>query len=691
MNSDINQRAISYVVNLITGVLPGVEVSISKKDHLNYRFYISPHELEIGFSRATMDDFQSAIEKHQNTDQYRSLEGFIKFHVYVLLGQNGLIPQFIISKELLDEKRDWYSNISVSFERAEWFYKVLEIGLKDLANFLEDVMKKYGSQPEFETEHKHITNLLSFYNQHKSFTERGTSEVSLGYLKGAAVAVILKKEKERLKINIPRILHTKNKEIYDIVDELRKDYFLQTKMPDCVYDYAKNMESIGGSVDVEKVEEERNLYMSQNILCGPLAKGACDLLSSIENDFLDKNIFLDIPYQSNYKVCETTLRSVLSELGFNPIAAKDKLTSNAVLCKVCRIVKTCGFGIADISSGSNSIVYEYGLMHGLGMKVCLLLQKESEKFTDIVALEHLTYSGVRDLSIKLTRWLIDNISGVDLKKAKALIDRETQAIAESGDGELPRLQPSGAIDNGLKNKLLENNEASKKYNAEIVRRIKAEFSGKKLFFMTATPIPVGPEIIDIGDKTIQGVIKNPSSSRSRGWTMSFYDPAKDIVHTFDGIVKQLGELRLRLFRNGYIDFCAIVNDGFSWGMEDKSQEAILFNPYSITEYPVSFFRLLRELTGIVNGLNSFHVSMGFVNCGEYSLRPYGLNTYVHTFGMEENKRSFDDWYFEKNFQSLVKENDSDAFIFSERIYNTFGYSRDQIPYFNGERVFEAKE
>ena len=288
------------------------------------------------------------------------------------------------------------------------------------------------------------------------------------------------------------------------------------------------------------------------------------------------------------------------------------------------------------------------------------------------------------------KWLIDNISGVDLKKANALIDRETQAIIASGDKELPRLQSSGAIANDFKN-FLENSEASKKYNAEMVRKIKTEFSEKKLFFMTATPIPVDPELIDVGDEAIQRVIKNPSSSRLRGWTMSFYDPAKDITHTFDGIEKQLGELRLRLFRNGYLDFCAVVSDSFSWGMEDKGKEAILFNPYSITEYPVSFFRLLRELTTIVDGLNSFHVAMGFVNCGEYSLRPYGINTYGHRFGMEENKRSLDDWYFEKSFQALVREDDSDAFIFSERIYNTFSYSRDKIPYFNGEKVFEAKE
>ena len=447
MSEDKNIKSVNFVKNTITSLSGELRVEWGKPDGLNYLFYNREHNIQITFGRDVMEDFSIACQGSKNSDNYRALDNLVRFRIYVALGNAGLIPKFFVSKQLLDEKRDWSKNISVSFEKQSWLYDIFRTGLKELAVFLEGIMKKYGTQPELEKEHADISKLLAYYNKHKSFTERTASDVSLGYLKAAAVAVILKKEKERFGIKIPRVLHVKNKEIYAIVDELRKDLFPQIKMPDCVYDYAKSLESAAKG---EEAEGERKVSMQQNISCGPLAKESCDLLSSIEKDFSGNNVFLDIPYHPNYKVCETTLRSVLSELGFSPIAAKDKLTSNAVLCKVCRLIKTCAFGIADISSGSNSVTYEYGLMHGLGMKICLLLQKESEKFTDIDALEHLTYSGVRNLCIELTRWLIDNMPGVDLKKANALTERETQAIAASGDKELPRLQISSVMDSSSK-------------------------------------------------------------------------------------------------------------------------------------------------------------------------------------------------------------------------------------------------
>ncbi len=116
--------------------------------------------------------------------------------------------------------------------------------------------------------------------------------------------------------------------------------------------------------------------------CGPLAKSICDQGGKIKEQFSEKNIFLDIPY-SNYDDCEDALRELLKDLSLNPVVSKDKFTSNTVLCKVCALIKTCKYGITDISSASNSVSYEYGLMHGLGMKVCLALRVVSEggKFT----------------------------------------------------------------------------------------------------------------------------------------------------------------------------------------------------------------------------------------------------------------------------------------------------------------------
>lgn len=192
-----------------------------------------------------------------------------------------------------------------------------------------------------------------------------------------------------------------------------------------------------GEVERRKKATHQSLRKSkmieQNIRpCGPLAKLQCDLEEKIEKEFSNKNIFLDIPY-SNYDDCEEALRNLLKKLDLNSVIAKDRLTSNAILCKVCALIKTCKYGIADISSASNSVSYEYGLMHGLGKKVCLVMRSESEKFTDIHGLEHISYDGLGSFRIAIAKWILHNIEEVDKTKVEQIIELEEKALKESGD------------------------------------------------------------------------------------------------------------------------------------------------------------------------------------------------------------------------------------------------------------------
>ena len=190
----------------------------------------------------------------------------------------------------------------------------------------------------------------------------------------------------------------------------------------------------------DSVEHQKDLHKKvSGLSCGPLAKDACDLRESVDKEFSEKNVFLDIPY-INYEDCENELRRLLGHFGLHAVVAKDRLTSNAVLCKVCRLVKTCKYGITDISSGSNSISYEYGLMHGLGMKVCLLLRSESEKFTDIHGLEHLPYDSIKIFKITVAKWLLGNVPEVPKEKAIKYIASEEKSLRDNGDTSLKKIR-----------------------------------------------------------------------------------------------------------------------------------------------------------------------------------------------------------------------------------------------------------
>ncbi len=179
--------------------------------------------------------------------------------------------------------------------------------------------------------------------------------------------------------------------------------------------------------------------------CGILAKPKCDMTDSTKKEYSEKKIFLDIPY-SNYDDCEGALTEITGIAGLKHIVAKDKVTSKAMLCKICQLIKSCKYGIADISSGSNSVSYEYGIMHGFGMNVALLLREDNEKFSDIKGLEHLPYNGLRSLKIIVSKWILDNVEEADKEGLNNIIQKEEEELIKNGEVRLKKIKTQPEAD-----------------------------------------------------------------------------------------------------------------------------------------------------------------------------------------------------------------------------------------------------
>jgi hypothetical protein len=179
-----------------------------------------------------------------------------------------------------------------------------------------------------------------------------------------------------------------------------------------------------------RLKESEKAINKNSYRCGVLAKDSCDMENEISKGYSNGKVFLDIPYR-NYEDCENILQEVLVSAGLTPMIAKGKVTSQAMLCKICKLIKTCKYGITDISSGSNSVSYEYGLMHGFGMNVALLMRKETDKFSDITGIEHLEYNDLRSFKVILAKWLIENVSEVNKEILKKIIKEEEEALKNS--------------------------------------------------------------------------------------------------------------------------------------------------------------------------------------------------------------------------------------------------------------------
>jgi hypothetical protein len=245
---------------------------------------------------------------------------------------------------------------------------------------------------------------------------------------------------------------------------------------------------------------------------------------------------------------------------------------------------------------------------------------------------------------------------------------------------------------GVGNRFVKNREESKKYNSERNALIKSEIVNDKYFFMTATPIPLEEDRTDTSDSAIQDIFFKPSYSRHGGWNMYFTDVRSNVKPIFEGLEKKSGNWALKLFRNGYLEFRASVDISFCWGQDEEEYKIKpQFNPRAVIEFPVSFIKLANELATKKKVLKSYVITMAYINCGEYRLLPYSPNSISYRVGHEEGKAILNNWYCDIIAESMDDANDKIAFKLIERIYNTFGHSKEKIPFFDDKTVFSIKE
>lgn len=243
------ENAINYIKNLIAKIDSMTKVIVNEVQAYNYHFdiEIKGQKHKIIFGRDIMEDFEIAIRKYPETDYYYTLENTIKFKIYVSLGQEGLIPNLDISSELLSERREWLKDYSGDEVFARKLYSVLHTGLIKLYHFLNTILKNKTLKKhklelkDLKDDKEYIDGLLVWYDESDGTFFSGRPNIeSLGFLKAAAICEIIEKEKLKKEEQITaRVVKEIDKEIYGIVSELRKSPFLGIRLPECIYEYAK--------------------------------------------------------------------------------------------------------------------------------------------------------------------------------------------------------------------------------------------------------------------------------------------------------------------------------------------------------------------------------------------------------------------------------------------------------------------
>jgi hypothetical protein len=149
-------------------------------------------------------------------------------------------------------------------------------------------------------------------------------------------------------------------------------------------------------------------YLSINVGKGcPIGHNVCRESQDIQRDHSDKNIFLAVSYGTEYNDLIDHLRVKFNNKGFNLKVGNDAIENRNILCKTCKAIKTCKFGIAEFSGFRHNVTYEFGLMQAFGLNTIGVIKEGKisefrDKLSDMAGIEIIPYNSVStDLFDKL--------------------------------------------------------------------------------------------------------------------------------------------------------------------------------------------------------------------------------------------------------------------------------------------------
>jgi len=85
---------------------------------------------EVRLGRELMDDFEVALERYQSTSYFETIRNRVRFPILIALGEKGLIPDFKVSAELLNERGEWLKSFGADVSFPPDVYGIFDHGLE---------------------------------------------------------------------------------------------------------------------------------------------------------------------------------------------------------------------------------------------------------------------------------------------------------------------------------------------------------------------------------------------------------------------------------------------------------------------------------------------------------------------------------------------------------------------------------
>lgn len=143
----------------------------------------------------------------------------------------------------------------------------------------------------------------------------------------------------------------------------------------------------------------------------PLGSKICQEFKSIQKDFSDANIFFATSFRDDFLDMADHLKSKLNEIGFNMRVVNEEISNKSMLCKICKTMQTCKYGIAEFSGFRHNVSYEFGLMQAFGLQSIAVVKSDKfdqfeKEISDMKGIEVIPYSSIsKDLFDKIKKFI----------------------------------------------------------------------------------------------------------------------------------------------------------------------------------------------------------------------------------------------------------------------------------------------
>ena len=210
------------------------------------------------------------------------------------------------------------------------------------------------------------------------------------------------------------------------------------------------------------------------------------------------------------------------------------------------------------------------------------------------------------------------------------------------------------------------------------------------FRIFCTPANPEPELIDIDNEEIRGLLKHPPCTREGGWVI--WD-AEEIVVSNEGLEAVcVNERRLFAFKNGHIEYWQpCLSEYFQWSQNDteRARHPWLY-PYAICELPVNFITLANLVYEKANVECDVVASMAFYSVEGFILIPYRPRSIAFIKGRATGSIKP---YGKRDIKTMPVTfrppcvPDHIAFDLVKQVYHDFGFGVEDIYLFDAQKNF----